>query len=166
MEYYVYNCDNLHQITISWNERSHAIYRSKTIIIPKSIEIYLRHRIHRKEWITRLRSEVMRARNRISLDVQQISELREIAGKVNIFALQQIRQQIMLAKKKIEKYDQRLQLTTEICYCPVYMQYELSYIHHIPTDDSSIQLDQIFFIWRLDNWNESYSQSSFNKQQS
>src|SRR5438876_5713786 len=64
MECYVYNCGNLHQTTTSRNEGSHAAYRSKTTIIPKPTEAYLRRRIHRKEWITRLRSEAMRARNR------------------------------------------------------------------------------------------------------
>ena len=95
---------------------SHCTYRSKTTIIPKPAETYLRRRIHRKEWSTRLRSEAMRARNRIPLNVQQISELREIAGKFSTFTLQKIWQQIMLTKKGIKKYDQRLRLATEICF--------------------------------------------------
>ena len=159
MECYVYNCGNLHQTTTSRNEGSHAAYRSKTTIIPKPTEAYLRRRIHRKEWITRLRSEAMRARNRIPLDVQQISELKEIAGKVSTFALQQIRQQVMLAKKEIEQYGQRLYLATGICSCPVYTRYGLPCIHHIPADGSPVQLEQISPMWRSDNWNEGYSLS-------
>ena len=156
LECYVYNCGNLHQTTTSWNEGSHAAYRSKTTIIPKPTEAYLRHRIHRKEWITRLRSEAMRARNCIPLDVQYIPELREIAGKVSTFALQQIRQSVMLAKKEIEKYGQRLHLATGICFCPAYARYGLPCVHHIPADCSPVQLEQISPMWRLDNWNDGY----------
>lgn len=82
----------------------------------------------------------MWAQNRIPLDVQQIPELSEIAGKVSTFALQQIWQSVMLAKKEIEEYGQRLCLATGICFCPVYTRYGLPCVHHIPADRSPVQL--------------------------
>jgi hypothetical protein len=156
MECYVSNYGNLHQTTTSRNEGCHAAYRSKTTTIPKPTEAHLRRRAHRKEWITRLRGEAMRARNRIPLDVQQIPELSEIAGKVSTFALQQIRQQIMLAKKEIEQYGQISHSATGICRCHVYVRYGLPCLHQIPADGSPVQLEQISPMWRLDNWNEGY----------
>ena len=153
MECYVYNYGNLHQTTTSRKEGSHAAYRSKTTTIPKPTEAYLRRRIHRKEWINRLRSEAMQARNRIPLDVQDIPELQEIAGQVSTFALQQIRQQVMLARKDIEQYGQRL-LATGICRCHVYTRYGLPCVHQIPADGSPVQLEQISSMWRLDNWDQ------------
>lgn len=91
MECFVYNCGNLHQTTTSRNEGSHAAYRSKTIIIPKLAEAYKSRRIHKTQWMHRLRAVAWSARNRIPLDVQAIPELRQIAGKLSVFALTEIR---------------------------------------------------------------------------
>lgn len=102
MECWIYGCGNLHQTTISRNEGSHAAYRSKITNIPKPTEAYLYRRIHRKEWIGRLKSQAMLACNHIPLDIQEIPELREIAGVISTFAVTEIRQQILLAKKEEE----------------------------------------------------------------
>lgn len=153
MEYYIYDCGNLHQTTTSRNEGSHAAYRSKTANIPKFAESYLQRRIHRKGWLAQLRAEAAQARNRIPLDIQNIPELREIAGKISKFALTEIRQQIILAKKEEEKYGRRITLLQR-CSCHAFARYGLPCYHMIPTDGSSIQLTDLASLWRLDNWNQ------------
>ena len=153
MECYACNFSNLHQTTTSRNEGSHAAYRSKTNTIPKLTEAYERRRIYRRDWITRLRSNAIRARNRIPLDIQHIPELQEIAGKISNFALQQIREQVMLANKEMEVRGCR---TTSIgaCRCHVKSRYRLPCVHEIPVDGSPVKLEQIAPLWLLDNWNE------------
>src|SRR5436309_1570625 len=41
MEYYVFNCSNLHQTSTSQNEGSHAAFRSKRVVNPKLAEVYV-----------------------------------------------------------------------------------------------------------------------------
>ena len=156
MECYVYDCGNLHQTTTSRNEGSHAAYRSKSTNVPKLAESYLQRRIHRKEWLGRLRSEAANTRGRIPLDVQNIPELKEVAGKISRFALGEIRQQIILAKQEVEKYGQRL-VRLGPCNCHAFVRYGLPCSHMVPTDSSPIQLANIAPMWRSDNWNQGFN---------
>lgn len=59
MECYIYTNGNLHQTTTSRNEEMHSIYRSKMSIIQNLTESYKLHRIHKEEWMQRLRSTAM-----------------------------------------------------------------------------------------------------------
>jgi len=85
MECYVYDSGNLHQTTTSRNEGMHAAYRSRAPIIQSLVESYKLHRIHKEQWMERLRSTAMDGRNRIPLDLINIPELRELTRKVIIF---------------------------------------------------------------------------------
>jgi len=156
MECYVYDCGNLHQTTTSRNEGSHAAYRSKSTNVPKLAESYLQRRIHRKEWLGRLRSEAANNRDRIPLDVQNIPELKEVAGKISRFALGEVRQQIILAKQEVEKYGQRL-VRLGPCNCHAFGRYGLPCSHMVPIDGSPIQLANIAPMWRSDNWNQGFN---------
>ena len=75
MECYVYDSGNLHQTTTSRNEGMHSAYRSKASIIQSLAESYKLHRIHKEQWMQRLRSTAMEGRNRIPLDLTNIPEL-------------------------------------------------------------------------------------------
>ena len=156
MECYVYGCGNLHQTTTSRNEGSHAAFRSKSSNIPNPVNSYLQRRVHKKEWMQRLRAQARHARNRIPLDIQAIPELKNIAGKVSIFALTEIRRQLMLAKKEnpgrpVSPFYQ--------CSCHGYARYGLPCRHMVPLDGSPMQLDYIAPMWRLDNWDQGKSWS-------
>ena len=153
MECYVYGCGNLHQTTTSRNEGSHAAYRSKTNVIPKPAEAYIRRRLHKREWMQRLRAQASNARNRIPLDIQNVRELRCIAGKISIFAITQIRQQVILAKKEEERYGRIIQPPIR-CNCHTYVRYGLPCTHMVPTDGTPIALEHISPMWRIDNWNQ------------
>lgn len=154
MECYVHGCGNLHQTTTSRNEGSHAAYRSKTTNIPKLTESYMQRRIHRKEWMARLRAEAAQARDRIPVDIQMNPELREVAGKISKFALTEIRRQITFAKKREEKYGHRDR--SGECNCYAFVRYGLPCSHMVPTDGSPIQLANISPMWRLDNWDQGW----------
>ena len=99
MECFVFDSCNLHQTTTSRNEGCHAAYRSKISVIPKPAESYKQRRIHKQQWLQRLRSAAMRARNRIPLDIQRIPELSELSRKISIFALTEIKKELIAAKK-------------------------------------------------------------------
>ena len=99
MECFVFDSGNLHQTTTSCNEGSHAAFRSKISVIPKPAESYKQRRIHKQQWLQRLRSAAMRARNRIPLDIQRIPELSQIVRKTSIFALTEIKKELIAAKK-------------------------------------------------------------------
>ena len=154
MECYVYDCGNLHQTTTSRNEGSHAAYRSKTTIIPKLTDAYKDRRIHKKQWMQRLHAAAWSARNHIPLDIQAVPELRQIAGKLSIFALTEIRQQLILAKKEAQSGRVSVWRNRDRCTCHAYVRYGLPCLHMMPTDGSPIQLEKIASMWRLDNWDQ------------
>jgi len=76
MECFVYDSGNLHQTTTSRNEGMHSAYRSRaTTIIQSPVDLYKLRRIHKEQWMQRLRSTAMEGRNRIPLDLANIPEL-------------------------------------------------------------------------------------------
>ena len=152
----MYDCGNLHQTTTSRNEGSHAAYRSKNTVIPKLAEAYKGRRIHKKQWMQRLRAAAWSAHNRIPLDVQAIPELRQIAGKLSIFALTEIRQQLILAKNEVQSGWVSVWRNRDRCTCHAYVRYGLPCFHMMPTDGSPIQLEKIAPMWRLDNWEQGF----------
>lgn len=83
MECYVYDSGNLHQTSTSRNEGMHSAYRSKASIIQKPTESYKLRRIHKEQWMQRLRSAAVNGRNRIPLDLTSIPELSDLIRKVN-----------------------------------------------------------------------------------
>ena len=85
MKCYVYDSGNLHQTTTSRNEGLHLAYRSKAFIIQSLTESYKLRRIHKEQWMQRLRSAAAEGRNRIPLDLANIPELRELTRRVIIF---------------------------------------------------------------------------------
>jgi len=152
MECYVFNCGNLHQTTTSRNEGLHAAYRSKTSIIQKPTESYLLRRKHKQQWMHRLRSKAADARNRIPLDVQDIRELHDLIGQVSRFALNEIKLQIILAKK--EESQGGIPTWRGRCACHTYCCYGLPCRHMVPTDGTKIALENIASFWHLDNWDQ------------
>jgi len=80
--------------------------------------------------------------------------LQELAGKLSIFALTKIKQQIILAKK--DESHERVLEWVEDCDCHAYRRYELPCIHMVPTDGTLISLDHIAPFWRIDNWDKSF----------
>ena len=148
MECYVFDCGNLHQTTTSRNEGSHAAYRSKATVIPKPTESYLLCCIHKVQWIQRLLSAAMNSRNRIPLEIRKMPELRDLAGRISIFALTEIRKQIIIAKKNIiENKDSK----NDYYECHAFHRYELPCAYLVSTDDSSISFESIASFWRLNN---------------
>src|SRR6266516_3882523 len=85
MECYVYDSRNLHQTTTSRNEGMHSAYRSRTPIIQSLAESYKLRRIHKEQWMQRLRSNAIEGRNRIPLDLANMPELRALIRKVIVF---------------------------------------------------------------------------------
>jgi hypothetical protein len=153
MECFVFDSSNLHQTTTSRNEGSHAAYRSKISIIPKPAESYKQRRIHKEQWLQRLRSAAMSARNRIPLDIQRIPELSQLARKISIFALTEIKKELIATKKdEIQGilYSQR----DSSCNCYIYNRYGLPCRHRLPIDGTAIELVTISLFWRLDNWDQ------------
>lgn len=149
MECYVYDSGNLGQTTTSANEGNHHAFRSNASIISKPTESYRLRRIHKKELMQRLRARATSAQSRIPLDIRNIAELHELAGKISIFALIQIRRQIILAKK--EHLQGNLLDVPMRCNCHTFLRYDLPCIHLIPTDGSPIPLESVPSFWRLDN---------------
>ena len=90
MECYVYDSGNLHQTTTSRNEGIHSAYRSRAPIIQSLVESYKLRRIHKEQWMQRLRSNAMEGRNRIPLDLINIPELRALTRKVMLFKVLQL----------------------------------------------------------------------------
>jgi len=158
MECYVYNCGNLHQTTTSRNEGAHAAFRSNRTVIPKLSDSYLRRREHNEQWIRRLRVKAAEARNRVPLDLQVFAELRELVGKISIFALTEINSQIIAAKREQAKGITRS--LGDSCRCPTYHRYGLPCWHIVPTDGTAIALDIIGEFWLLKNWHQGCVQLS------
>jgi len=156
MECYVYDCGNLHQTTTSWNEGSHAAYRSKTTVIPKLAEAYKGHRIHKNQWMQHLCGAAWNACNHIPLDVQAVPELHQVAGKLSIFALTEICKQLILAKKEAQSGRVSIWQNRDHCNCHAYVRYGLPCLHMMPTDGLPIQLENIAPMWRLDNWEQGF----------
>jgi len=154
MECYVYDSGNLHQTTTSRNEGSHAAYRSKTTVIPKLAEAYKARRIHKNQWMERLRAAAWSARNRIPLDVQAVPELQQIAGKLSVFAITEIRKQLIQAKREAQSGRVSVWKNRDSCNCHAYVRYGLPCLHMMPTDGSPIQLENIDPVWRLDIWEQ------------
>ena len=147
MECYVYDCKNLHQTTTSWNKDSHAAYYSKNIIIRKLTKAYKDRHIHKKQWMQCLHDATWSACNYIPLNIQIIPELHQIAEKLSIFALTKIRRQLILAKKKAQNGWVNVWLNRDHYDCHVYVHCELSYLHIMSINDSSIQLENIASMW-------------------
>ena len=152
MECYVFDCGNLHQTTTSRNEGSHAAYRSKTSVIQKPAESYLLCCKHKQQWMLRLRSKAANACNRIPLDIQATPELYDLAGKISLFALYEIKRQIILAK--CEESQGRIPTWAGRCGCHAYCRYGLPCWHMVSTDGTRIALENIAAFWRLDNWEQ------------
>lgn len=150
MECYVYDSGNLGQTTTSSNEGNHHAFRNNASIINKPTESYKLRRIHKKQLMQQLRARAKSAQSRIPLDIRNIPELRQLIGKISIFALTYIKRQIMLAKKE-RLQGNFLEILTR-CNCHEFLRYELPCIHLIPIDDSPIPLDDIPSFWRLENW--------------
>jgi len=85
MECYVYESGNLHQTTTSRNEGMHSAYRSRTPVIQSLAESYRLRRIHKEQWMQRLRSTAVEGRNRIPLDLANMPELQALIRKVILF---------------------------------------------------------------------------------
>ena len=84
---------------------------------------------------------------RIPLDIQAIPELRKLAGKISLFALNEIRKQIRLAKANLDGIS-----LVKACHCHAFRQYELTCMHLVPIDVSAIPLKKISRYWWLNNW--------------
>ena len=151
MECYMFDCGNLHQTTTSRNEGMHAAYCSKSTVIPKPAESYLLRRKHKTEWLQRLRSAAANARNRVPLDIQNVPELRDLAGKLSLFALNEIRRQILHARREV--MNGRVPTWEDKCDCHAYCRYGLPCRHMVPIDGTAISLESIAPFWHLDNWN-------------
>jgi hypothetical protein len=95
-------------------------------------------------------------RNHIPGDIQVVPELREIAGKLSIFALTEIRRQLILAKKEVQNGCVSVWRNRDRCTCHAYVHYRLPCFHTMPTDGSRIQLEKIAPMWRLDNWEQGF----------
>jgi len=150
MECYVYNCGNLHQTTTSRNEGMHGAYRSKASVIQKPAESYLLRRSHKEQWMQRLRGQAMNGRNRIPLDLSNTPELRDLSRKISLFALTEVKKQIILAKK--EESEGVIRTWLQNCQCHAARRYGLPCYHVVPTDGDTIPLNSIAPFWRLDNW--------------
>lgn len=151
MECYIFDAGNLHQTTTSRNEAMHHVNRSKSSVIGKPVEAYKLRRLHKCEWIQSLRSKASMARTRIPLDMKAMPELNELAGNVSLFALNEIRKQVILAKKKA------LNGTlshVDTCDCHAFRRYGLPCMHLVPTDGSTIPLGNISPFWHLNNWDQ------------
>jgi hypothetical protein len=138
MECFILDAGNLRQTTTSRNEGMHHALRSKASRVGKPAEAYKLRRLHKRDWIQTLRSKAARARSRIPLDIQATSELRELAGKISLFALNEIRKQIRLAKANLDGAS-----LVDTCQCHAFRQYELPCMHLVPTDGSTISLEKI-----------------------
>jgi hypothetical protein len=153
MQCFINDCENLSQTTTSRNEGSHSAFRSNAGVIPKPAESYELRRKHKQQWLMRLRAEAMNARNRIPLDVQGLKELGLLVGHVSLFALTQIKQQILIARKEVAdggEYVPRVQA----CRCSAHRLYGLPCLHIVPIDGTLIPLESIKQFWKLENWNQ------------
>jgi len=152
MECYIYDCGNLHQTTTSRNEGSHAAYRSKATIIVQPAESYELRRKHKEQWMQRLRSNAIDARNRIPLDILATPELRHVAGKISKFAVTEVKKQLILARK--DPHNGPMSSLLGSCSCHAYCRYGLPCRHMVPIDGTAIDLEDIGAFWRLDNWDQ------------
>ena len=87
----MFNCDNLHQISISCNEDTHAAIRSKISILQSSMKFYRLRRQYNESWIRYLQVNSAIAKNRVSLNLQNVSKLHNLMSKVSGFALTEIK---------------------------------------------------------------------------
>ena len=97
----------------------------------------------------RLRSQAMNGRNRIPLDLLNTSELRDLNCKISLFALAEIRRQIILAKK--EEPQGIIHTWVQTCGCPATRPYGLPCYHVVPTNGDAIPWHSVAPFWRLDN---------------
>jgi len=95
----------------------------------------------------------MNAWNRIPLNIQYMSELTQLIGKVSIFALTEIKSQLVLAKKDESERILHSWLDS-LCNYHTYNHYELLCRYKLSIDDAAIELVSISSFWRLDNWNQ------------
>ena len=153
MQCFINDCGNLCQTTTSRNEGSHSAFRSNAGIIRKPTESYELRRRHKNQWLRELRATAMNACNRIPLDIRAIKELSLLTGHVSLFALTEIKQQILIAKKEIAdggEYIARVQA----CQCNAHSRYGLPCLHMVPIDGTPIPLESITQFWKLENWNQ------------
>lgn len=153
MQCFISDCGNLCQTTTSRNEGSHSAFRSNAGIIRKPAESYELRRRHKNKWLRELRATAMNARNRIPLDIRAVKELRLLAGHVSLFALTEIKQQILIAKKKIVD-DGEYTARVQACRCNAHSRYGLPCLHMVPIDETPIPLESITQFWKLENWNQ------------
>ena len=106
----------------------------------------------KQQWILRLRSKAANARNRIPLDIEATPELHDLAGTISLFALYEIKRQIILAKR--EESQGRIPTWVGRCECHAYCRYGLPCWHMVPTDGTKIALENIAAFWHLDNWEQ------------
>ena len=152
MECHIFNCGNLHQTTTSRNEGAHAAFRSNRIVVPNLSNSYLRRREYNKLWIQRLRVKAAQACNRIPLDLQHVPELQDLLGKVSIFALTEIKMQIIKTKKEEAKGVTRATFVEgDGCNCHESCRYNLPCWHIVPTDGTMISLHTIKEFWLVKN---------------
>ena len=100
----------------------------------------------------RLRSKAANACNRIPLDIQATPELHDLAGKISLFVLYEIKHQIILAK--CEELQWRIPTWVNRCRCHTYCRYGLPCWHMVPIDGTKIVFENIAAFWRLDNWEQ------------
>jgi len=106
MECYVFDAGNLHQTTTSRNEGTHRAIRANAGIVSKMSTSYRQRRQRNIQYMQELRAKAIRSSNRLDLDIELFPELREIARKVSLFALREIRQQISQARdERREMYE-------------------------------------------------------------
>src|SRR5947207_15646020 len=102
----------------------------------------------------RLQGKAMQTRNHIGIEILASPELRELAGRVNDFALTEIKKQIIIAKK--EKSERRTSTWVDECECHTYRRDGLPCMHMVPVDGTAIPLDAIAPYWRLHNWEQGW----------
>jgi hypothetical protein len=142
MECYVFDAGNLHQTTTSRNEGTHRAIRANASIVSKMSTSYLQRRQRNIQYMQELRAKAIRSSNRLDLDIELFPELREIALKVSLFALREIRQQISRARDEEAKGDVRNAWDYgELCDCHTFRRYGLPCWHMVPTDGTAIPLD-------------------------
>jgi hypothetical protein len=150
MQCFINDCGNLSQTTTSRNEGSHSAFRSNAGIIRKPAESYELRQRHKNQWLRELRAAAMNARNRIPLDIRATKELSLLIGHVSLFALTEIKRQILIAKKKIID-DGEYVARVQACHCNAYSRYGLPCLHMISIDGTPIPLESITQFWKLEN---------------
>jgi hypothetical protein len=74
--------------------------RSKISILQSPMESYRLGRQYNDSWIHLLRAKAATAKNRVPLDLQNMLEFRNLLEKISVFALTEIEQQILQARRK------------------------------------------------------------------